>query len=349
LEILPLMPVTIRDVAKRLNLSITTVSRSLDGYDDVADKTRQRVIQAAREMGYVPDRMARQLRRKKTDSIGYILPGSNPRFADPFFSEFIAGLGDEATEHNFDLIISRAPPGASNEMQLYKRWVQGRRVDGIVLSRLRLDDWRVQYLQEMDFPFVGFGRSRTSREYPHIGVDGEKGVRQLVGHLIRKGNRRIAFISAPAMLTLQTDRFAGFRKGLQENGIDLDYDLVVEGDLTRQGGYDAAKVLLARSAPPTAIICSNDLTAIGAMRAASEAGFVVGKDLAIAGFDGIDDAEHTRPPLTTINQPVYEIACRLVQMLVNIISGASLEATRVILEPELILRASTEGKFSSAK
>src|SRR3972149_6749062 len=122
------MPTTIRDVAKRLNLSITTVSRALDGYDDVAEAPRQCVIRAAREMGYAPSRTARQLRRSRADSIGYILPTSGPRFTDPFFAEFIAGLGDEAPSHNLDLLISPAPPDKPAERQMYERWVHSRRV-----------------------------------------------------------------------------------------------------------------------------------------------------------------------------------------------------------------------------
>src|SRR3990170_2545769 len=153
------MPVTIRDVARRLKLSITTVSRALDGYPDVAEETRERVIRTAREMGYAPSRAARQLRRKRADTIGYIMPTSRPRFSDPFFLEFIAGLGDEAALHHVDLLMNTASPAGDEERTLYRQWVQSRRVDGVVLSRMRLDDWRAQYLTESDFPFVAFGRT----------------------------------------------------------------------------------------------------------------------------------------------------------------------------------------------
>ncbi len=337
------MSVTIRDVAKRLKLSITTVSRALDGYDDVAEATRERVIRVAREMGYVPSRAARQLRRKKADGIGFILPTSKPRFADPFFSEFIAGLGDEAASHNLDLLVSLAPPGEEVERAAYKRWVQSRRVDGIVLARMRLDDWRVRYLTDVNFPFVAFGRSRTPLDFPHIGVDGEAGMRALMAHLVERGHRRIAFVGAPPDLWLQPDRFAGYRAGLEAAGISFDEALVGAGDLTRNGGYQAARHLLAQPELPTAIIGANDLTAIGVMRAAHELGLVVGRDLAVAGFDGTEAAEHTHPPLTTLNQPVYDIARRLTQMLIAEIQGEALEERWIMLQPELILRASTGG------
>lgn len=335
------MAVTIRDVAQQLHLSITTVSRALDGYDDVAEQTRERVIRTAREMGYVPSRAARQLRRQRADAIGYILPASGPRFTDPFFSEFIAGLGDSATSHNLDLLISIAPPDSAAEHRIYARWVQARQVDGIVLSRMRLRDWRVKYLTENNFPFVAHGHTRMRVDFPYIEMDSHTGFVQLVRHLVACGHRRIAYIGAPAKFTLQVERFAGYQQGLAEAGIALDGTLVAEGDLTRAGGYQAAQRLLALPQRPTAIIGVNDLTAIGAMRAARELGLVVGRDLAVAGYDGTEDSEHTDPPLTTLKQPIYDTAQRLVEILLKRIAGEPLDEAHIILQPELTIRAST--------
>ena len=227
--------------------------------------------------------------------------------------------------------------------QLYRRWVQGRRVDGMVLSRMRLDDWRVRYLHEAGLPFVASGRSRTPVDLPYIEVDSRSGFAALVAHLVARGHRRIAYIGAPSTLTLQADRFAGYCDGLAAAGITFDPSLVTEGNLTRMGGYQAAQRLLALPQPPTAILGVNDLTAIGAMRAARERGLVIGRDLAVAGFDGTEDAEHADPPLTTLNQPVYEIARRLVRMLLALIASEPLAERRVVLQPELIVRESTGG------
>ncbi len=338
-----LVPVTIRDVAKRLNLSITTVSRALDGYDDVAKATRQSVIRAAREMGYAPSHTARQLRRSRADSLGYILPTSGPRFTDPFFSEFIAGLGDEATSHNLDLLISTAAPDQPAERQMYERWVHSRRVDGIVLSRMRTRDWRVKYLIKNKFPVVALGHTLLTADLPYVEVDARAGFALMVKHLVERGHTRIAFIGAPEQLTLQADRMAGYRDGLQTAGLTLDKSLIAEGDLTRAGGYEAAQRLLSMRKPPTAIMGVNDLTAIGAMRAAHERDLVVGRDVAIAGYDGIEDGEHTHPPLTTLKRSVYDLARRLVNMLLTIIEGEPLAERQVMLLPELIVRGSTGG------
>ncbi len=334
------MAVTIREVAKRLRLSITTVSRALDGYDDVADKTRQRVTRVAREMGYAPSRAARQLRRQHADAIGYILPASGTHFTDPFFSEFIAGLGDEATSHNFDLLVSTASPDSSAESTIYERWVQSRLIDGIVLSRMRLQDWRAKYLFQTKFPFVAHGHTHQRFKFPYIEVDSRAGFKLLVKHLVERGHRRIAYIGAPSKFTLQSDRLDGYREGLVAAGIPFDEALVAEGDLSRAGGYEAAFPLLDMSKPPTAIICVNDLTAIGAMRAARERGMIVGKDIAIAGYDGTDDSEHTEPPLTTLRQEVYGIARQLAQMLIAHISGERIDCKQII-QPQLIIREST--------
>lgn len=335
------MPVTIRDVAKRLNLSITTVSRALDGYDDVADETRQRVIDAAREMGYAPSRMARQLRRRRADAIGFIIPSAEPRFADPSFLEFIAGLGDEATLSNWDLLVSTAAPDSPAEREIYQRWVQTRRVDGIVLSRMRARDWRTEYLTQMSFPFVASGHSLDPIQFPFIEVDGRAGMMVLVAHLVERGYSRIGFIGASPDLIIHIERLAGYREALAAFGIPLDQRYIVQGDLTRPGGFQAAQDLLSLPDPPKAIIGINDPTAIGAMHAAIQCGLTVGEDLAVTGFDGLSDAETVHPSLTTLNQPVYEIGRRLVRMLGKLISAEPLEDQHVNLKPELVIRASS--------
>jgi LacI family transcriptional regulator len=339
-------PITIRDVAKRLNLSITTVSRALDGYDDVAEETRQRVIEAAREMGYTPNQAARQLRRQRTDTIGYILPTEKPRFADPFFAEFIAGLGDEAAAHNFDLLVTSAPPDTEIERQAYQRWVHGQKIDGLVINRLRLHDWRVQYLSQIGFHFVTQERSLDSLDYVSVEVDGRRWFKTLVDHLVSLGHKRIAYIGAAPDLIIQADRFLGYQDGLQTANLAFEAGVVVESDLTAEGGYKAASRLFSLLEPPTAIACVDDMTAIGVLHAAHAFGRVVGADLAVTGFDGIDGFEHTQPPLTTVNQPVYQIARQMVQMLVDLITGEPLQERHAQVGPVLEIRASTIGESS---
>ncbi|NPV84783.1 MAG: LacI family DNA-binding transcriptional regulator [Anaerolineae bacterium] len=331
------MPVTIRDVARKLNLSVTTVSRALDGYDDVAEETRQRVIAAALEMEYVPNRAARQLRRQRADTIGYVLPAHEPRFADPFFSEFVAGLGDEAGSSNVDLLISTASPNEEEEQLVYQRWVHGHKVDGFVLNHMRLRDWRVIYLDRKEVPFVSLERTLDPVEYACIEVDGFGAVRELVLRLVEMGHRRIAFVCGPPHLVIQADRYAGYRDGLRSAGIMPTLELIAESDLTHQGGYHAAQQLLSISDPPSAILCINDLTAFGVYQAVRERGLQPNRDICIAGFDGLEITRWSHPELITIDQPVYDIARQLVKMLLMSLNESDKPYSRVMIKPKIMM------------
>lgn len=340
------MAVTIRDIAKRVNLSVGAVSRALNGYTDIAEETRQRIVDAAREMGYTPNRAARQLRKQTVGTtIGYIMPVDSPRFADSFFSEFIEGLGDEAAELKSDLLIATAPPSGAAEKAAYCQWVENSKIDGLVLNRLRVTDWRVQYLQEKRIPFSTLERAmengNATGDYPSVEVDSVNGLIKLVTHIAGNGFRRLAYIGGPAALKIQVDRLAGFRVGLSQNTLPFDSALIEEGDLTSAGGYAATKRLLSIPDPPDAILCVNDQTALGALRAIDEAQLKTGEDIAVAGFDGVRDARYSNPPLTTLDQPVYDIARQLVRLLSAQISGQPLATPRVVLEPTLLIRAST--------
>jgi DNA-binding LacI/PurR family transcriptional regulator len=339
------MKVTIRDIARQLNLSIGAVSRALDGYPDISEETRRRVRQTALEMGYVPNQAARHLRRKRADAIGYILPAEQPRFTDPFFSEFVAGLGDETAHHGVDLVISTAPPDSDNEKWLYLSWVQGRKVDGVILNRLRLDDWRVSYLVESGCPFASLEKPALQGHFNSIEVDNCNSIAALVMNLQEHGFQRIAYIGGPADLIIQAERLAGYQQGLSQAGFAFDPLLVTSGDLTSPEGFRQATKLLRLPAPPDAIICINDETAFGAMHAVTEAGLLVGQQVGVTGFDGVQSAAYSQPPLTTLDQPIYDIAKQLVQMLLADVGHKPISERRIVLIPKLLWRQSTQGKY----
>jgi len=336
------LAVTIRDLAEKLNLSITTVSRALDGYADVADETRKRVVLAAREMGYEPSFAARQLRRKRSDAIGYILPTSSPQFTDPFFVNFLTGLCDASAAIQMDLMVTSCPPESDAERSQYRQWVQSRRIDGIVLNRIRSHDWRIDFLLEQELPFVCLGKTEKSGLYPSIFVDERHGFARLVSHLTQNGYRQIAYIGTAPDLMIQQERFAGYCLGLEQAGILLNPDWIKEGNLTETSGYVTANQLLSQPSAPTAIMACNDLMALGALQAAQEKGLRVGSELAITGFDGIKETEYTSPPITTLFQPTYEIARSLTDILGKIINGTPLESMSQTVEPDLLLRASSQ-------
>ncbi len=333
--------VTLKDLASRLGLSITTVSRALAGYDDVAESTRQRVQQAAEEMGYVPDVTAQRLRRGRTDTLGFVIPTFGPRFSDPYFSELLAGIGNEAVRHNFDLLVSTAAPDTPAEDAAYRRMIEGRLVDGLLVVRTRVKDRRINYLSKIGFAFVAFGRSDLDVDFPYVDEDGVHGLELVTQHLLDLGHRRLGCIPAPPDLMFSVYRQAGLERTLKRNGLALPPEYCVVGDLTQQGGFGAMNRLLDLPSPPTGVIAHNDLMALGAISAAQRRGLVVGRDVAITGFDDIPLAEHSHPSLTTVRQPIYDIGRQICDMLIQLIQNERLTEGHVLLQPELIIRESS--------
>lgn len=334
------MPVTLEDIAKRVGKSITTVSRALHDYDDVSPETKERVRHVAEEMGYTPSTLAQRLRKQRSDTLGLILPTFGPRFSDPFFSEFIAGVGNKASSLGYDLLVSTHLPG-EQEMEAYRMNVHSGRVDGIILVRTRLQDERIQYLLQENFPFVAFGRTSTSDNSPYVDEDSRLGMRLATTHLLELGHRRIAIINGPAHLNFAYQRKQGVMRELINWGLTLDPSYQREGNLYQSDGFRDTQDLLSLAEPPTAIIACNDLMAFGAMSAAQQRGMVIGKDISITGFDDIPMSEYSYPPLTTLRQPIYGIGSKVCEMLIRIIPGQELAERSVILKPELIVRQST--------
>jgi len=336
------MAITLKDIAQRVGKSVTTVSRALHDFDDVSPETKAEVRSIAEELGYTPNIHAQRLQKKRTDTIGFIMPTYGPRFSDPFFSEFLAGIGNQAAELGFDLLVSTRPPGTM-ELQAYDKNVRSPRVDGFIIVRTRKQDQRIKYLSQMDIPFVAFGRMLDHNNYAYVDEDGEYGMSLITCHLIDLGHKRIAYLDAPEQFMFAHYRRQGFLAGLKNNGLSVDRELILTGDMTQRAGYQLATDLLTLDNPPTAIIASNDLMALGAISAAQQLGLEVGDDVAITGFDNIPLAEYCHPPLTTIHQPIYQIGEMVCEMLVKQIRAEPLEQKQIILQPSLMVRQSTIG------
>ncbi len=335
------MSVTLKDIAAEVGYSVTTVSRALNDYDDVSEATKQLIKRVAQEMGYHPHVIAQSLQSKRTNTVGFIVPATEHYLSDPYFLELLAGIGDGAALCAFDLLVSTCKPMGAQEHLAYERMVRGRRVDGIIVARTRRDDERIAYLVSEGFPLIAFGRTASDLDFPYLDIDGEKGVFEAVEHLIGLGHRRIGFIAPSMYLTFAAHRLAGYKKALRSHGLQFDPALTVEGNLTQSGGSQSMRRLLDLEDPPTAVMAGNDLMAFGAMEAAQGRGLVVGRDIAVIGFDDVPLAAHFHPSLTTVRQPIYEIGKMLSQRLVKIIEGKKLAQPQLLLQPELVIRESS--------
>ncbi len=335
------MAVTIRDIANQVGKSITTVSRALNDYDDVAPATKEQVRAAAQSLGYSPNSLAQRLQKRTSDTIGLVMPTARPRFTDPFFSELLAGVGNSAARLGYDLLLATRAPGES-EIATYEAGIATQRVDGFIVVRTRRDDARINLLRRRNFPFVAFGRVEGPLDFAFVDEDGVAGMRAIVRHLHALGHRHLACIASPAELMFTHHRLQGVRTTWHELGHPAESLQIVEADLTQRGGYDAACALLDdEAARPTAICACNDLMAIGAMTAAQERGLQVGVDLSVTGFDNTTMAEHSHPPLTTADQPIHEIGGTLCELLVRRLRDEHAPPEQVVMTPALIVRHST--------
>ncbi len=331
--------VTLKDISDRVNRSVTTVSRALSGCSDVSKTTAELIKSVADQMGYVPNTYAKRLQKQTTDTIGIVVHPASRGYAEPFFSEFLAGIGDKATEYGYDLLVSYAQE--HNQMDIYHQLVEGRRVDGFILYRTLRNDPRVNYLQSVNFPFALFGQVENFEDYSYIDEDGEYAMQLIVKHLIERGHKRIGCICPSLSLMHAHTRYNGLVKNLLEFGLDLDPEMVREGYFDQGGGYEQAMVLLDHPNPPTAIVGFNDMIAFGAINAAKTRGLRVGKNFAVTGFDNSMMAPYYRPPLTTISQPIYNIGGQLFQILIKNIKDKTISRTQLLLRPELIVRDSS--------
>lgn len=329
---------TLRTLAADLGLSITTVSRALDGYGDVAAPTRERVNKAAAAAGYRPNSTARRLRKGASETVALVMPTEPGRFYEPVFVDLLAVIGERLAQRHYDLMLLAARPGA-DELAAYMRIIKDRRADAFIVVRTRRRDERVAILQEAGIPFVCHGRTDSHLPYAFVDGDGETGFRDITQRLIAHGHSRIAHLGAPDVFTFAELRARGWHLAMQAAG--LGDQRKVTCNSTEEGGELAARALLESPDPPTALVCATDRIAIGAIRAIHAAGLVPGRDIAVSGHDNIHAAAFTHPALTTMALDVRCTGENLAAKLLRLIDGGSLEQLGDVYPLQHILRQST--------
>ncbi len=326
----------LKDLARHLDLSQTTVSRALAGYDDVSESTRERVVAAARELGYVPSLNARRLKSGRAEAIGLVMPIDSDGRAYPFFLEMIAGIGERLAAERLDLTLVTAREGAE-ELEAYKRLAAGRRVDGVIVARTRRQDARIAYLLDRSFPFVAHGRTQEKRPYPFLDMDGTYGIKIACKRLIGLGHRRIGYLGVADDYSFAAYRERGYREALSEASIGFDEQLMLRTSVGP--GLDEAAVLdlLRTEDSPTAVICASDGIAHSLVRILHEHGLRPGADISIIGYDDTPAGRPSDPELTTVTHPIHDAGKALVDILLARIAGADPAGLCKIWKPKLLL------------
>lgn len=330
---------TIKDVARLAGLSVTTVSRALNGHGDVAESTRARIHEAARALDYHPNVLARGLQGRLTNTIGLVIPLVLHRSYDAFWLEFIGGVAAECTRRGVDLLV--ASSDTHDEVgHSVQNLARGRRIDGLLVCDVRRSDPRISYLQRRKLPFVAFGRTAGPLDYAFIDVDGTAGVVQAVQHLLALGHRRIAYLGLDPAFGISHHRFAGYQQALGSAGLPYDPALVLH-NLTETSVAAELSVLLALPDAPTALFAAADFLALAALKAARLAGLALPDDLSVAVFDDSLLVQHADPPLTAISQPTGRLGEEAAALLLDRVANPGLPLVQRLVVPTLVARAST--------
>jgi LacI family transcriptional regulator len=337
---------SIVQLAKDLGLSISTVSRALNGYDDVAPATKARILKRAREIGYRPNPGARRLKSGKTSMVGVILPAATDglRFVDSVASNLLGGVEVELESAGYSLIASvQTRNDLVRETALHENFIKGGWVDALLLVRTRVTDSRVELARAAALPFVTYGRTETTEPYAWVDTDNEKAFYLSALRQIEFGHRRIALLNGPLEYMFARLREKGYARALAKHRIQPDRLLMLNGDLTEVSGYALCRSLLVSASPPTAIVCATDAMAIGAIAACRERNIEVGRAISITGYGNTSASGFCDPPLTTIDHAVFENGRHIGQSLLRLIRGEAKPADIHYLEPVVLVPRKSDG------
>ncbi|QGZ40619.1 LacI family transcriptional regulator [Pseudoduganella flava] len=324
----------LKALADTLGMSKTTVSRALNGYPEVSERTRQRVLEAAAAAGYRANPVARHLAVGRSNVLGIIYPLLPADLGDPMFLDVVGGVSAalEAAGMNFIIV----PVSPANELPTYAQMVTGRRIDGLIVSRTQVDDARIAYLTDAGFPFVAHGRTASAAPYAWFDYDNAAGIRLAMHALLAQGHRRIALLGSPDTLNFARQRRDSYLACMAEAGLTPDPRHLIESAIDRRSGYQAMQRLLAATPRPTAVIVDSHLSGVGAVRALLDAGLAIGRDVSLVvwgtmadGLAGLD--------VTTIDQPdARDAGARMAAMLLALLNGAPAAGLQELWQPVLL-------------
>jgi LacI family transcriptional regulator len=330
------MPLTLEDIARLSGVSRSTVSRVINGDDNVREVTRKRVMDVIQQINFQPNLAARSLAAGRTDVLGLVIPaGVSALFTDPYFPLLIQGVSAACNANDYSVMLWLAEP--EYERRMIRQILHSGLLDGVIVSSMLMDDPIVQSLHESKKPFILVGRHPTL-DVNYLDADNVNGGREATLHLLRLGRKKVATITGPKNVIAGNDRYQGYLDALQVRFMPFRPELVAESDFSESGGYSAMLRLLA--CKPDAVFAASDVMAAGAMRALREAGLRVPEDVAVVGYDDLPTASKMDIPLTTIRQPTHRMGAVAVETLIDIIHHPGLQTRHVVFPVELVIRKS---------
>ncbi|PTX65009.1 LacI family transcriptional regulator [Melghirimyces profundicolus] len=336
---------TIKDVAKIARVSPSTVSRVIAGSDRISQKTKERVRKAMEEVNYVPNAIARSLARSRTRTVGFTLSRrADQAFSNPFFSEVLRGMSSVAQMRDYNILLSISL-NEEEEKEKCLRLIRERRVDGLIVSTSRVKDSLIDALLREEIPFVVIGRSADS-PVMSVNNDNVQASFQATKHLLKEGYREIAFISGPRELMVSVDRLQGYKQALFEAGIPVEEGRIAETDFSEEGGFQALCAMRESGVAFDAVLASDDLFALGALRFATHYRMDVPEELGILGFNDTPMMSHTHPPLTSVRILSYELGAEAMELLLGGLENPEKwkNQKEIVLPSRLEIRESTRRK-----
>ncbi|MGP2436816.1 LacI family DNA-binding transcriptional regulator [Streptomyces sp. JW3] len=330
---------TLNAVAARAGVGRGTVSRVINGSPKVSPRSRAAVEQAIAELGYVPNRAARSLVTRRTDSVALVVPDAETRlFTEPYFSEIIRGVSAGLASAGMQLLLVLARD--EKEHARLASYLAAHRVDGVLMIAVHRDDTLPDELDGLAIPTVLAGRRGAGETLGHVRADNSGGAESAVGHLLARGRRTIATITGPLDMEAAQDRIDGYHAALRGAGVPHDEGLIAYGDFTEEGGRAAMRDLLGRRPGLDAVFVASDVMAAGALQELRARELRVPDDVAVIGFDDSIVARHTDPPLTSVRQPLEEMGRAMAGLLLAEIADRGTGHREVVLPTELVIRAS---------
>lgn len=335
------MPPTIKDVAKKANVSIATVSLVIHNHKKITPETRLRVNKAIKELNYHPSRSARGLASKKTGNIGFIVTDDHFLRSEPFYTRIFLGTEFEARQDEYYILLTTVPAEEKENIKL-PRFVLERNVDGIIVAG-KIPEELISSLRKYTLPMAFVDYYPDTENYPVVLIDNISGGMLATEHLLSLGHRKIAFIAGDINHPSIYDRYQGYKNALEKAGIQADRNLVIidEDYPARENGYNAAKRLLERTEDFTAVFTCNDAMAIGVMQFLKDKGCRIPEDISVIGFDDVEADLSLDPPLSTIRVPKVEMGVEVMRLMSDILKSVSDKPKKVLVPVELVERKST--------